>query len=76
MAVTLSRRGFLALVTPPELLAAHIAHSGLSITVYAREVVLRERRTVQRWLDGSHPIPIAVRSFLEGWRTDQQEPTR
>ena len=60
-------------MTSPELLAAHIAHSGLSITVYAREVVLRERRTVQRWLDGSHPIPIAVRAFLEAWHLSERD---
>lgn len=63
-------------MTHPELLAAHIARSGLSITVYAREVVLRERRTVQRWLDGSHPIPIAVRSFLDAWRDSEQDSER
>ena len=60
-------------MTAPELLAQHIARSGLSITVYAREVVLRERRTVQRWLDGSHPIPIAVRAFLESWHQEQDQ---
>lgn len=58
-------------MTSPELLAAHIRSSGLSITVYAREVVLRERRTVQRWLDGSHPIPLAVRAFLDAWRESE-----
>ena len=56
----------------PDLLRAHIHAAHLSISVYAREVVLRERRTVQRWLDGTHPIPKAVRIFLEAWQSEQE----
>lgn len=49
---------------PTELLRAAIAASGLSARRYATEVLLRDERTVRRWLDGSSPIPDPVMQFL------------
>lgn len=47
-----------------EQLRAAIRRSGLSISAYARTVLVREVRTVQRWLAGDSPIPHAVLDFL------------
>lgn len=47
-----------------ELLAACIKESGLSPTRYADLVLLRQPRTVHRWLSGESPIPGAVMAFL------------
>lgn len=46
-------------------LRAAITASGLSVSVYARHVLIRDARTVRRWLAGDSPIPIAVHAFLE-----------
>ena len=48
-----------------EALRAAIRRSGLSQTRYARDVLLRSRRTVGRWLSGHTRIPQAVMEFLE-----------
>lgn len=50
---------------PVELLRAAIARSGLSARAYATEVLLRDERTVRRWLAGDSPIPEPVVSFLK-----------
>lgn len=47
------------------LLRSRIEASGLSIRRFAREVLLREPRTVQRWLAGDSPIPRMVLDWLE-----------
>lgn len=52
-------------VTPRDLLMVAIKASGLSITRYARTVLIRQPRTVRRWLSGESPIPKAVIAFLE-----------
>lgn len=75
----------LALVAPPtgddlsgmtdiELLKQAIDASGLSDRRFAVEVLIRDERTVRRWLAAESPIPKVVRDFLEeylrkgGWR--------
>ena len=47
------------------LLRAAIQASGLSVNEYARSILIREPRTVARWLSGEQPIPAAVLDFLE-----------
>jgi hypothetical protein len=47
------------------LLRSRIEASGLSATRFAREVLLREDRTVRRWLSGESPIPNIVAAWLE-----------
>lgn len=41
-----------------------IAASGMSARQYAVTVLLRDERTVRRWLAGDSPIPEAVVAFL------------
>jgi hypothetical protein len=48
-----------------ELLRTAIEASGLSASRFAREVLLREDRTVRRWLSGESPIPNIVAAWLE-----------
>ena len=48
-----------------DLLASAIEASGMSARQYAVEVLLRDERTVRRWLAGDSPIPAAVVRFLE-----------
>lgn len=52
--------------TPEDMrrLRAAIEASGLSATQYARQILIRNPRTVRRWLAGDSPIPEAVRDFL------------
>lgn len=47
------------------LLERRIEESGLSARRFAVEVLLREERTVRRWLAGDNPIPGVVLDFLE-----------
>jgi hypothetical protein len=49
----------------PELLAAAIKASGLSARQYAERVLVRDERTIRRWLAGDSPIPKVVREMLE-----------
>jgi hypothetical protein len=51
-------------VTDADLLRRAIERSGLSARAFAREVLLRDERTVRRWLAGDSPIPEAVLAFL------------
>ncbi len=46
------------------LLAAAIERSGLSVGAFAREVVIRDPRTVRKWLSGDTEIPHAVMEWL------------
>ena len=46
------------------LLRAAIKASGLSASAYARDVLVRDPRTVRRWLKGDSPIPQSVVDFL------------
>ena len=51
-------------MTDRDRLARVIAASGLSAVKYAREVLLRDPRTIRRWLAGDSPIPREVLAFL------------
>lgn len=48
------------------LLRDAIARSGLSNRKFATEILLRDERTVRRWLSGASPIPQAVLEKLPG----------
>lgn len=50
---------------PVALLRSAIERSGLSARQYAVTVLLRDERTVRRWLAGKSPIPDPVVTFLE-----------
>ena len=50
--------------TPRELLRAVIKRSGLSSRRYAVDVLLRDERTIRRWLNGHTSIPPIVVDFL------------
>lgn len=52
-------------MTNQELLAARIKASGLSARRFAVEVLIRDERTIRRWLKGDAPIPKAVLTFLQ-----------
>lgn len=45
-------------------LRSAIEASGLSARQYAADVLLRDERTVRRWLAGDSPIPDPVIRFL------------
>jgi hypothetical protein len=46
------------------LLSRRIEESGVSVNAFATDVLLREPRTVFRWLSGESPIPNRVRDWL------------
>ena len=48
-----------------DLLQQRIEESGLKTAAFARRVLLREPRTVRRWLAGDSPIPNRVKEWLE-----------
>lgn len=50
-----------------QLLAERIKASGLSARRFAVEILIRDERTVRRWLAGDSPIPKPVREFLESY---------
>ena len=47
------------------LLRLVIQRSGLSITEYAKTVLVRDPRTLRRWLSGERQIPQAVLDRLQ-----------
>ena len=47
------------------LLEKRIEESGLDTSPFARDVLIREPRTIRRWLDGSSPIPNRVKEWLQ-----------
>ena len=51
--------------TATDVLRFHIAASGMSARQFARRILLRDERTVRRWLAGTSPIPAPVVEFLE-----------
>lgn len=51
-------------MTDTELLKAAITKSGLSAVRYATDILIRDPRSVRRWLAGGQ-LPQAVRTFLE-----------
>jgi hypothetical protein len=50
--------------TDAELVQAAIAKSGLPARVFARVCLLRDERTVRRWIAGDAPMPVIVREAL------------
>ena len=48
-----------------ELLEQRIEESGLKTGPFARDVLIREPRTVRRWLAGDSPIPNRVKEWLQ-----------
>lgn len=46
------------------LLREAVRTSGLSASAYARTLLIRDPRTVRRWLAGTSPIPKAVQDYL------------
>ncbi len=55
----------LAITEAMVLLGKRIEESGLRTGTFARDVLIREPRTIRRWLDGSSPIPKRVREWLQ-----------
>lgn len=51
-------------MTDADSLRRAIEASGLSARRFAREVLIRDERTVRRWLAGDSPIPEPVRAKL------------
>ena len=51
-------------MTDAELIQAAIKASGLSARKYAEMVLLRDERTVRRWVAGKSPMPKIVRETL------------
>lgn len=52
-------------MTDTELLSAAIKASGLSVRRFAREVLIRDPRTVWRWLADENGLPAVVRTRCE-----------
>ena len=52
-------------MTAIEVLKQAIADSGLSSSAYAREILVRDPRSLRRWLAGHSPIPQSVCQFLK-----------
>jgi hypothetical protein len=52
-------------MTPVALLRRAIEASGMSAREYAAKVLLRDERTVRRWLASDSPIPEPVIAFLK-----------
>lgn len=48
-----------------QLLEQRIDESGLKTGPFARDVLIREPRTVRRWLTGESPIPNRVKEWLQ-----------
>jgi hypothetical protein len=51
-------------MTDVELLRAAIAAAGGSARAFAKRPLLRNERTVRRWLAGEQPLPKEVRAYL------------
>lgn len=47
-----------------ELLKRRITEAGMTSSDFATKVLLRDGRTIRRWLSGESPIPHAVMDFL------------
>lgn len=55
-------------MTDAELLRDAIEASGLSARRFAVEVLIRDERTVRRWLAGDSPIPTVVVEWLRAYK--------
>ena len=49
---------------PVTQLRSAIERSGLSARAYAEQVMVRDERTIRRWVNGQSPIPEAVKRWL------------
>jgi hypothetical protein len=47
-----------------DMLRAAIAKSGLSARQFAEQVLIRDERTIRRWISGESPIPDVVIGWL------------
>ncbi len=56
------------------LLRSTIERSGGSVRSFARDVLIREERTVFRWLKGDIPIPKRVLEFLADYDPGTGQP--
>ena len=63
-------------MTAIEALKQAIADSGLSSSAYAREILVRDPRSLRRWLAGHSPIPKAVLEYLGCVETKQTTVTQ
>lgn len=52
-------------MTPLALLKDAIKRSGLSTSAFATDVLIRDPRTIRRWLAGEFAIPPIVVEFLK-----------
>ena len=50
---------------PVDLLRRAIKASGLSARQFAMTILMRDERTIRRWLAGKSPIPAAVVRWLQ-----------
>jgi hypothetical protein len=48
-----------------------IERSGMSARAFAFDILLRDERTVRRWLAGDSPIPEPVVAFLDAQLADR-----
>lgn len=53
------------MVEPRELLEAALAKSGMSLTAFAEDIMVRDARTVRRWRAGDIEIPAVALRKLE-----------
>jgi hypothetical protein len=55
------------------LLRGAISLSGLSARSFAETVLVRDERTVRRWIAGDTPIPSVLRHWLREYLADRRE---
>ena len=58
------------------LLREAVQRAGLSYEDFARRVLLRQSRTLRRWLSGESPVPAPVVQWLEAGAPDLMARTR
>ena len=58
------------------LIEAAITKSGLSLARFARDLLIRDPRTVTNWLDQKHRVPAVVRRKLSELATRRPAPRR
>lgn len=56
-----------------KLLQRAIELSGLSARQFATQVLIRDERTVRKWLHGDSEVPDVVRDFLIGYIHDKEK---
>ncbi len=63
------------MTTSADLLRRAVEASGMSARRFATEVMIRDERTIRRWLAGEY-MPDAPRQWLERWEADGFKPLR